>query len=159
MDARTNPAERSSPLDSVTVRAGPGALKICHGRPSARGRTMIGGDLVPFDTIWRTGANEPTMLHATIPMEIAGMAIEPGAYSLYTVPGEVSWQVIVNRSITQWGREYRYTDEVRSQEIGRATVPAGQLREHMETFTIQADDASFVLLWETTRVVIPVEAR
>lgn len=151
---------RPSPLDSVMFDVAGQRVKVCYGRPSARGRTMVGGESVPYGKLWRTGANEPTMIHTPVKLDIAGITVEPGSYSLYTVPGESEWEVIVNRSITQWGHESRYTDEVRAQEVGRAKVPNGHLDEHVETFTISAEPASggvnLVLRWEHTEVVIPV---
>ncbi|KPJ94177.1 MAG: hypothetical protein AMS18_04275 [Gemmatimonas sp. SG8_17] len=153
---------RPSPLDSLTFEVGGNTVKICYGRPSARGRTMIGGESVPYGKVWRTGANEPTMIHTTTPLSIAGIDIGPGSYSLYTVPGEDDWELIVNRSISQWGRETSYTDEVRAQEVGRARVSSQRLDNHVETFTIRAEPTSsrvaVFLEWEHTRVSIPVTA-
>jgi hypothetical protein len=150
---------RRSPLDSLTFTVDGSPVKICYGRPSARARTMLGGN-VPFDRIWRTGANEPTMIHATVPVTVAGLALEPGSYSLYTVPGEESWEIVVNRSISQWGHESNYTDALRAQEVGRATVRTSHMDEHVEAFTIRATEhdsgVSVTLEWEHTRVVIPV---
>lgn len=102
---------RVSPLDSVTFRVAGVDVKICYGRPSARGRTMIGGSSVPFGKIWRTGANEPTLLRTPVALTIAGVPVPAGTYSVYTVPGEAEWEIIVNRSYSQWGRERFYTDE------------------------------------------------
>ncbi len=87
----------------------------------------------------------------------------PGVYSLYTVPGKSEWDVIVNRSITQWGAESRYTDSVKAQEVGRGKAPAQAIGEPIETFTIRAEpaaggSASLILEWEKTRVRIPVKA-
>lgn len=154
-------ARRSSPLDSLTLTIDGGIVKICYGRPSARGRTMIGGSAVPFGTLWRTGANEPTMLHTTVSVTVAGIRVAPGSYSLYTVPGEEEWEVIVNRSITQWGHESRYTDEVKAQEVGRAKVSSTRMDDHVEAFTIRGerlhgDRATILLEWEHTRVAIPI---
>lgn len=153
---------RRSPLDSVTFRIRGQPVKICYGRPSARGRTIFGG-LVPYNRLWRTGANEPTMIHTTVPLTVAGIAIGPGSYSLYTVPGPSEWEIIVNRSVSQWGHEGAYTAEVRAQEVGRARVKAGTAGDDVETFTISAlpdgdARATVILEWERTRVEIPVAA-
>lgn len=151
---------RASPLDSASFRLDGGTVKLCYGRPSARGRTMIGGRSVPYGSLWRTGANEPTMIHTTVSLSVAGVRVPAGSYSLYTVPAETEWEVIVNRSITQWGHESRYTDEIRAQEVGRGRVPSESLAEHVETFTIRAEArdgaAELVLEWEHTRVRIPI---
>ena len=158
MNTRQLPlATRKSPLDSASFTVGGTAVKVCYGRPSLRGRHMLGGEAVPFGRIWRTGANEPTMIHTTGPLAIAGIRAPAGSYSLYTVPGPGEWEVIVNRSITQWGEESNYADAVKAQEVGRAKVKAQALTTPVEMFTIRAEPASgdasaLVLEWEKTRV-------
>ena len=155
---------RQSPYDSTRVTVGDHQALVCYGRPSARGRTMIGGEAVAYGRLWRTGANEPTIIHLDFPAEIAGIAVEPGAYSLYSVPGETEWVIVVNRAVDQWGHESAYTEEIEAQEVGRATVPAGATSEHVEQFTITSEEAAdsaanLILEWENTRVEIPIRAR
>jgi hypothetical protein len=150
---------RASPYDSVTIQlAGEQAL-ICYGRPSARGREIFGG-LVAYDRLWRTGANEPTVLHLPFSADIAGLTVPPGSYSIYTEPGRGEWTLILNRSTSQWGHESSYTAEVQAQELGRAAVPSERLDQHVETFTIRSEPtaagADILLEWERTRVRIPV---
>lgn len=155
-------AERASPLDSVSFALGTDArVLVCYGRPSARGRTMIGGDAVPFGRVWRTGANETTKIRTLVPVTIAGIAVPAGTYSIYTIPGEGEWTVIVNRAWEQWGHERYYTAEVEAQDVGRATVRSERVTEAVETFTIRTDRVgaeavTLVLEWEHTRVRIPV---
>jgi hypothetical protein len=153
---------RKSPLDSLTFTIAKQPVKVCYGRPSSRGRTMLGGTNVPFGKLWRTGANEPTIFYAPIPLRVAGLNVPPGVYSLYTVPGPREWEIIVNRSTSQWGREDNYTDEVKAQELGRAKVKSEALKTPVDTFTIRAEPAgdkaaSLLLEWEKTRVRIPVQ--
>lgn len=153
---------RASPYDSTLFMLAGQEAKLCYGRPSMRGRTIY-GDLVPYDTLWRTGANEPTIMHLPVGAEIAGIPVQAGSYSIYTVPGREEWDVVVNRSTSQWGHESQYTDEVRSQEIGRASVPAETTDQPVETFTIHAEVADpgvdLVMEWENTRVRVPVRPR
>jgi hypothetical protein len=151
---------RASAFDSTLIDLGGAQAKLCYGRPSMNGRQIYGG-LVPYDTLWRTGANEPTTLHLPVRAEIAGIEVEPGSYSIYTVPGRDEWSVIVNRSTSQWGIESAYTPEVRAQEIARAQVPSEQIASPAETFVITAEPtgpqgADLALDWETTRVRIPI---
>jgi hypothetical protein len=155
-------ATRKSPLDSVSLTVGGAEMRVCYGRPSLRGRKMLGADAVPFGKIWRTGANEPTMIHTTGAITLAGIKLPAGSYSLYTVPGPKEWDVIVNRSITQWGEESNYTDAVKAQEVGRAKVRAESLSGPVEVFTIRPEPPSgeaqtLVLEWERTRVKLPVK--
>lgn len=150
---------RASPYDSTLFTIAGEEAKLCYGRPSVRGRQIF-GDLVPYDTLWRTGANEPTIIHLPVDATVAGIPLEAGSYSIYTVPGREEWQVVVNSSTEQWGHESQYVDEVRAQEVARATVPATSTEEPVETFNIHAEVADpgvdLVLEWESTRVRIPV---
>jgi Protein of unknown function (DUF2911) len=147
---------RRSPLDSLTLTVGGQSVKLCYGRPSARGRVMIGGRSVPYGKLWRTGANEPTVIFTPIALSVAGVKVPPGKYTLYTVPGETEWQVIVNRSTSQWGQEGYYTAEVAAQEAGRGSAASERIRDHFEQFTIRSESGALILEWETTRVTIPV---
>jgi hypothetical protein len=151
---------RASPFDSVTIQVGSHTARICYGRPAANGRTIFGG-LVPYDSLWRTGANEPTIIHLPFTAEIAGVTVPPGSYSLYTIPRQTGdWTLIINRSISQWGHPGSYTAEVQAQELARAQIPTERMDQHAETFTIrQAAGSSDILLeWERTRARIPIRA-
>ena len=154
---------RKSPLDSLTFTLSGQPVKVCYGRPSSNGRVMIGGANVPYGKLWRTGANEPTIFYAPVPLKVAGIAVQPGVYSLYTVPGKQEWQIIVNKSVSQWGHENEYTPKVKAQEVGRAKVKAETSSSPLETFTIRAEPqgkkASLILEWEKAKVRIPIEAR
>ena len=101
------------------------------------------------------------MIHATVPVTVAGIALQPGSYSLYTVPSRTQWQVVLNRSTSQWGHENYYRGDVRSAEIARAPVMSEQMEDHVETQTMRWEkkgpaSADLVLEWENTRVRIPV---
>jgi hypothetical protein len=123
---------------------------------------MLGGKDVPYGKIWRTGANEPTIFFNPIPLTVAGLRVGPGVYSLYTVPGAKEWEIIVNRSTSQWGKEDQYTAAVRAQEVGRAKVKSEPVATPIETFTIRAEpagqDANLILEWEKARVKVPIKA-
>lgn len=160
-------AQRPSPYDSVSIHVGKMEAKICYSRPLARGRVIF-GDLVPYDMLWRTGANEPTTIHLPFAAEIAGITVRPGKYSIYTVPSTREWIVVVNASTSQGGLtrdegQFRnqYTPEVRAQEVGRSLVMRESSDAHVEQFTIRSeqtasDSADIVVEWERTRVRIPL---
>jgi hypothetical protein len=153
---------RASPYDSTFVDLAGAQAKICYGRPSARDRVVF-GQLVPYDRIWRTGANEPTITHLPVSARIGTLDLAAGSYSIYTIPGRQEWTVIVNRSIDQWGHESQYTAQVQAQEVGRFRVAAEATEQHVETFTIRAEPPQntrqLVLEWENTRVRIPIARR
>ncbi len=153
---------RQSPLDSLTFTVAKQTVKVCYGRPKARGRTMIGGKAVPYGKLWRTGANEPTVIFTPVALEIASVKLPPGKYSMYSVPGQKEWEIILNRSTSQWGHEDSYTKDVQAQEVGRGKAPAETQQEPVESFTIAAhpdtgEAQHLMLLWEKTRVAIPIK--
>ncbi len=147
---------RASKYDSTSTTVGAAQVTICYGRPLMNGRTIFGSSMVPYGKLWRTGANEPTIIHTTAPIMVAGIRLAAGSYSLYTIPkaGD-AWEIIINRSITQWGHEGSY-EAVSAQELGRGKAPSTSLADPVEMFTIVASPSAFTLSWERTKVVIPV---
>ncbi len=157
-------ASRASPYDSTWIRVGGKRALLCYSRPSSRGRTMIGGESVPYGMLWRTGANEPTTLHLPFAADIGGVSLEPGSYSIYTVPDRDEWEFILNRSTSQWGTNIEYTPQVQKQEAGRGRTKPEKLPKRVEMFTISsrptgAKTADLVLDWERTRIRIPIAVR
>lgn len=153
-------ADRPSPYDSVVIRLGDGVAKLCYGRPSARSREIFGA-LVRYGELWRTGANEPTTLHLPFAARIGSVDVQPGDYSIYTIPDRAQWTIIVNDATDQWGVESAYSPEIQAQEVGRATVPSETLPDAVEQFTIRsepagANSANLILEWERTRVTVPI---
>ena len=152
-------AERASPLDSASVALDAGLVKVCYGRPQMRDREVMGA-LVPFDQPWRTGANEATSIHLPAAGTIAGVAVEPGWYSLYTIPGADAWEIVVNGERERWG--IPISEEVRAQDVGSGTVTAeASDGTPIESLTITLERTSgtsayLVIEWETTRVSAPV---
>lgn len=150
---------RSSPMGSTVVQVEGASLRICYGRPAARGRTMLGGSRVPYGQLWRTGANEPTTLITPTGVTVAGVELPPGRAALYTIPGPETWEIILNASTSQWGIESEYTDEVRARELGRAIVPSERSGHFVERLTFTPDSGGVVLEWEWIRVRIAVAPR
>ena len=152
--------KRASPLATTTFEVGDGAVRVCYGRPSARERVVFGG-LVPYRQLWRTGANEPTRIYSNITIELAGIRLAPGRYSLYTIPDTNEWRVFITESVTHWGNDLR--SGVRDKDVGVGIVPADTTAHYVETFTISTESADdsvlMVLEWERTRVAVGVRAR
>jgi hypothetical protein len=161
---RGNPGEvrgRPSALDSTSISIDAGTIKICYGRPSARGRQVF-GQLVPNGVPWRLGANEATAIYVSFNARIAGANVTPGWYSLYTIPDQKQWRIVVNRTAQRWG--VPIDDAVRTQDVGTGVVPVEHLDKPVEALTItlrreSKSSASIEVEWENTRVRIPVEQR
>jgi hypothetical protein len=151
-------AERPSPLGVVAITMGDEEATLCYGRPSARGRTVM-GELVPFGQPWRTGANEATGIHLPFAATIGGVAVEPGSYSIYTIPGEDSWEFAVNQEFQRWG--IPINDEIQGADVGRVTRPVAEMETMVETFTVYWQShgegmGHLVFEWEHTRVELPI---
>lgn len=154
---------RASPLESLSIGFDGGHAKICYGSPALRGRTMIGSERVPYGSLWRTGANEPTTLHLDAAARLGPLPLLPGSYSIYTVPGERDWQVVVNRATHQWGLESEYDDAVRAEEVGRFSVAAEALTTPVESLTFDArrlatGAVEIRLEWDHARLRLPLVA-
>jgi len=148
-------AERPSAPAETTIRLGNDEMRICYSQPRANDREVMGA-LVPFGAEWRTGANEATAIHLTFPASIGGMEVEPGSYSLVTLPREEEWEIILNSEAERWG-----VGIPADMHIARTTVPVESTEEMVEAFTIRLeaqDDGSahMILEWENTRVRVPV---
>lgn len=153
-------AERPSPLDSVAITLGGDEAKLCYGRPSARGRTMIGGE-DPFGSPWRLGANEPTTLHLPFPATLGDVELQPGSYSLYAIPEAGPWTIVVNSNTNRWG--IPINPEVRASDIGSFRVTPGHA-DYVETLTFRYEgdggrSGALVFVWENTTFRIPVARR
>lgn len=158
---RGNPAQaaqRPSPPDSTEVVLGEATVKVCYGAPSANGRAVVGG-LVPVGQPWRLGANEATTISVPFAAEIAGVRVEAGTYTLYAIPGESEWEIVVNRAVERWG--IPINEQVRAQDVGSGKVRVERLTAPVERLDIafgpaMGNAAELVMEWELTRVRIPV---
>jgi len=153
-DERAKLVARMSPPDSAVAALGGGEVKLCYSRPSARGRTIMGG-LVPFDQPWRLGANEATTISLTKAAKLGDVTLKPGVYSLYAVPGAKTWQIVANDSAQRWG--IPVDANVKKHDVGTVTVPSEQTESPVETLAIRLEPAgpntlSLVIEWERTRV-------
>lgn len=150
-DATEQPA---SPRDTARGTVGGAELMVDYGRPYMRGRTIMGG-LVPYGRVWRTGANDATHLMTSSALRIGGTTVPAGTYTLYTLPGEDGWQLIVNRQTGQWGTQYdEGTDLARiPMRVSRLDAPVEQLTFRIEP---QGDGSGVLALeWENTRAEVP----
>lgn len=148
-----------SPLSEVTQELGLTQVKLSYSRPSAKGRKIFGG-LVPYNEVWRTGANASTKLTFTEDVKIEGNPLKAGTYALYTIPGETEWTVIIHtntkhRSIA--GDVYKPAEDA-----FRFKVKPGRTSNYVETFTIYFSDITassghIYVAWENTRIKFRID--
>ncbi len=149
-----------APSSTQTIKQdfGMANIELTYSRPSVKGRTIF-GDLVPYGKVWRTGANSATIIKFNDPAEINGKKIDTGSYALYTIPNEGSWEIILNKGISNWGTN-GYKD---SDDVMRFKVPVKQTYTSIETFTMQfanvkSESLELHIMWDKTAVVIPINA-
>jgi hypothetical protein len=145
-----------SPRDSVFLTMGTNEISVNYGRPSMRGRVIMGG-LVPWGKVWRTGANQATHMKTNFPMTFGSVQVPKGLYTLWTIPSEHGWKIVVNKQTGQWGTNY----DAR-QDLARFDAQVEMLEAPVDTFTIGLratgpSSGEMTLSWEKTRVVIPFE--
>lgn len=146
-----------SPRDTARAQVGGGTVLVDYGRPSMRGRTIFGA-VVPWNEVWRTGANEATQLVTDRTLVIGSHEIPPGTYSLWTIPDRNGWTLIVNRQHGQWGTEYHA-----DQDLVRIPMAVTPLETPVEQFTAavtatgEGGELSFA--WERTKAELPFTVR
>ena len=158
LEARGGGFRQLSVRDTVHARIGGAAFTVDYGRPLARGRVLL-GNVVPYDRVWRTGANAATQLTTSAPITLAGLRLPAGTYTLWTIPHARGAELIVNRQTGQWGTRY---DAAR--DLGRAPMTAETLAAPVERFTISIDavDArrgTLAMAWGPFRWTAPIEVR
>ncbi|HWZ28550.1 MAG TPA: DUF2911 domain-containing protein, partial [Gemmatimonadales bacterium] len=156
-EQRTGLAGFLSPRDTVRATVGGASLTIDYGRPVRRGRTLVGA-LLPYDEVWRTGANAATQLTVSAPVDLAGVALRVGTYTLWTLPTRTGVTLIINRQSGQWGTEYDA-----GQDLARRPMTVDSMPGNVEQFTIRivppssrAGVSRLTLEWGSFRWSVPI---
>jgi len=124
-------------------------VAIDYNTPSMRGRKIFGG-LVPYGKVWRTGANPATTLKTEINLKIGGLAVPAGTYTLYSLPSETAWKLIVNKQTGQWGTIYNQDQDLGRVEMKHHTLDSPQEVMSLSFDDIKKDSAEFHIRWDTT---------
>jgi tetratricopeptide (TPR) repeat protein len=157
-------APQPSPFTKIEQKVGLTDVTLEYSRPGARDREIF-GELVPFDKVWRTGANENTKISFSDEVTIQGQKLKAGTYAIYTIPNENQWEVIFYSDASNWGNPEEWDEE---KVALKATAQVDQLPFEMETFTIMIDDlkrdsAALNFVWDNTvaslRFEVPTEKK
>ena len=144
----------ASPACTIKQRVGLTDIEVVYSRPSMKGRQIF-GNVVPFGTVWRTGANNATKITFSTPVKLNGTDVAAGSYALYTIPGEDEWTIILNSELGQWGA-YNY-DKIKGKDVLQVTVPVKTLPTSVEQLTIAAKEMDLTISWDKTEVAVPVK--
>jgi hypothetical protein len=142
-----------SPRDTVRVQIGSAHLMVDYGRPHKRGRVIFGG-VVPWNQVWRTGANAATQLSTDVALAVGGRTIPAGRYSVWSIPAPQGATLIINRRTGLWGTEYDASQDVARLHLTRESLP-----EPVDQFTIAIEPADsggvLRLNWDATSYLVP----
>lgn len=146
----------ASPTQIIKQDFGLGTMELSYSRPGVKNRKIF-GNLVPFGTVWRTGANSATTIQFSDDVNIGGINIAPGKYGLLSIPGKENWTIIISKQ-TDVSSPAAYKPEM---DIVRVQAPVMSLKYRVENFTILIDDVKptscvIGLYWDKTKVSFPV---
>lgn len=147
-----------SPRDTVRSSIGPAQITVDYSRPHARGRDLL-GNVIPYDRVWRTGANAATQFATSAPITLAGIKLGPGTYTLWTIPHQNGVDLIVNGQSGQWGTQYDGARDVGKGRMQSSSVPAPV---DQFTISISPSDARrgmLIMEWGSFRWAAPIEVR
>ena len=144
--------------DTMRASIGGASFTVDYGRPLARGRVLL-GNVVPYDQVWRTGANAATQFTTSVPITLAGLVLPAGKYTLWTLPRHDGAELIVNRQTGQWGTGYNP-----AQDLGRAEMASDTLATPVDEFTIAIDSrgakrGTLTMSWGTFKWTAPIVVR
>jgi hypothetical protein len=154
-------AQKAAPLSPAATATGTlktGAnIKISYSSPSVKGR-KIWGDLVPFDKLWRAGANAATQIETDKDVTIKGNPLAKGKYSIYAIPSEKDWSIIFSSQTGQSGLNHDGTTTLdSSKELFRVSCKAKKSKTINEKLLYTINEKGFVLSWEYLEVIVPVK--
>ena len=153
MDAK----KPSSPRETVTGTAGGASVTIAYGSPSVRGRKIFGG-LVPYDKMWRLGANQMTTIETNKDIKIEGKTLPAGKYSVFATPGEKQWVITFNSVNDKWGiKNDGSANDDPSKDVLAVTVNSMKSKAFTEALTFKIDSKGFVILWENVAVPVKID--
>lgn len=154
-------SKRLSPKDTVKFEFNDTTLEVFYNRPYKKGRDIFGA-LVPYNEVWRTGANEATTFTTNKDLMIEGMLMPKGEYTLWTIPNDTAWNIIFNTKQYPWGVDEQMRPMREPQfDLMNLIEPVQKLEKPVEQFTIAfdntTDDLKMTLVWDKTKIEVPMD--
>ena len=149
--ACAQPQHKASPHDTVSSKG----ITVTYGRPYKKGREIF-GKLEPFGKVYRLGADEATQITFASDYSFGGKVVKAGTYTLFAIPNQKTWTLILNAQLGQWGA-FKY-DQYKDKDVLRVDLPVNTLPATVEQLTIRVTAESMIIEWDKTQVVVPVRA-
>ena len=155
--ARQDKSSRPSPPAKAQCKLADGkTITIDYSSPRAKGRKIFGG-LVPYGQVWRAGANEATSFVTTSDITVGEKAVPAGTYTLFAVPAEDKWTLVISKKTGEWGTAYPGPDN----DLARIDMKVSKTSAPVEDFTIAFDQSAGActlrMEWESTRASVGVK--
>ncbi len=147
-----------SPPAKAIVALNGKQVSIGYNSPRMRGRRIF-GSLVPYDQVWRTGANPATTLKTETNLTIGTATVPAGTYTIYTLPSATTWKLIINKQTGQWGTEYNEARDLARVDMHKKTLPQPQENMSISFEDTQGNKTQLHVRWDTTDVWVPVVAQ
>ena len=141
--------QRQSPHDTLTTKQ----VTVTYGRPYKKGRVIF-GELEKYGNVWRVGADEATQITFNQDTKFGGQNVPKGTYTLFAIPQENEWTIILNSQLGQWGA-FGY-EKVKDKDVLKVKVPVKKLSNVVEQLTLSADKSALSIAWDQTQVSIPM---
>ena len=157
--AQQDKSKRPSPPAKAECKFADGkTITVDYSSPRVKGRKIYGG-LVPYEQVWRTGANEATTFVADTDLSVGGKAVPAGSYTIFTIPSEDKWTLIISKKTGEWGTPYPGEGD----DLARVDMKVTKLPSPVENFTIALDQAgagcTMHIDWETTRASVEISEK
>ena len=146
-------ASAQQPVASPRVTAEGKNVTVAYGQPSKKGRVIF-GELEPYGKVWRAGANNATEITFKKDGSFGGLPVKAGTYTLFAIPNEKQWTIILNSELKQWGA-FGY-DKVKDKDVLKVNVPATKIDNTVEKLTYRFTDTHMIIEWDQTQVAVPV---
>ncbi|MGB0524991.1 MAG: DUF2911 domain-containing protein [Flammeovirgaceae bacterium] len=149
---------KASPYEKATAKIKDTKITINYSSPRTKGRKIWGG-LVPYDEVWRTGADEATVFETSTKLMVEGKELLPGKYALFTIPNEEEWTVIFNNVHNQWGA-FNYEESKDALRVKVKPMTVEESKENMTFYILETGDGEgeIKLAWEKVKVAIAFKA-
>jgi hypothetical protein len=149
--------EKASPPATATGKCGDANVTINYSSPAVKGR-KVWGDLVPYDKVWRAGANEATVFETDKDLKVEGKTLPAGKYSLYAQPGENEWIIIFNSQTGMWGIKRGGAANIdRANDVLTVTVKPKKSSAMNERLLYEVSKTGFSLKWENLEVPVMIK--
>jgi hypothetical protein len=157
MDYMKKQTKKASPEQLIVYDQNGTKLEVFYCSPFKKDRTIF-GELVPYNEVWRTGANEPTTFSTSSQIKFGDQELAPGTYTMWTIPQPTQWTIIMNSKMYDWGVGFGGVSREPEFDVLKINVPVQDLNEPVEQLTMEfIYHVNLSIAWDKTKVMVPIQ--